>query len=67
LSDGLDDEDFDDEYDELSLSNEFDVFPKTKWSYDENIGIGIDDDLEEPLYEQLDKTLDMFKRMKIHL
>lgn len=54
-------------HNELHLSNKFDVFPKTKWSYDKNIGIEVDEEFEEPLQEQINKTLDMFKRFKTFL
>lgn len=43
-----------------------DVYPKTKWSYSDDINLDIDDELQEPLMEQLNKTLDMFKRFNTY-
>ena len=49
------------EDDELKLTKH-DIFPKTKWRY------SIEDEIEEqeiePLREQIEKSLDMFKRFK---
>ena len=32
--------------------------------YSDNIKLDVEEELQEPLMEQLDKTLDMFKRFK---
>jgi len=48
--------------DELRLTKH-DEFPKTKWSYDKDIESEIDFEEKENLQENLNKTLDMFKRI----
>lgn len=56
-------EDYDDEEDDvLNIPNDMPSY-KTKWSYDDSIGLEVDEEIQEPLQEQLNKTLSMFKKI----
>lgn len=57
-----DEEDEYDEYDVLRIPDDMPSY-KTKWSYDDSIGLEVDEEIQEPLQEQLNKTLNMFKKI----